>query len=304
MTVEESLRLSVFLSKDKDVKDPVKNTLKEGMRALNESKKYNEIARLMRFAEELGEKFLSTLGEQRFKTEDPFKLLQLLQTERPDWKEIMKRFNKAKSYKVKPHTGDKPAMIVFKYADGKIEKYSLEWTGGQKIEFAEAVTSPLRRKKAGKGKDELSEKIRQILAEKPDRQIDIDEDDEKPSDKDKQSREKFRQQLEEIRERSKNLKTPSDVKDYISNNTQHLSEGLVDELSGPLAQLAGILGKMNINHQGFEFENDNDMSTYIKVIKQIGNILKRHYPEGIGAIAKSEEKKELQKILGELAPEF
>jgi len=263
MTVMESVGLAIFLSKDKDSKDPVKNTLRKGMQALAESKKYNEIAKLMRFAEELGEKFLSTLGEQKFKTENPFKILQLLEKERPDWKEIMKRFNKAKSYKVKPHIGDKPAMIVFKYANGKVEEYPLEWTGGQKIEFAEAVTSPLRKKKTNIEEDfGVAEDVVKAI-EKEDGEKDIKKG-----------------QKESLREgiaRSKKIKTPDDAYQVLANSTNYLSDDLLRELSVPFSKIAALWSRINPDaEQALEgIEGVEGAMTYVEdVIK----ILDKYYP--------------------------
>ena len=149
--LEEFGRAVNLLENAKCSKGTAKDTTDKGICALVKASKFGEMAKLHKFTEEFGKKFLSTLGEEKFKTKDPYKLLKEIQKDeiwKEHWKELMKRLKKAKSYEVKKRKGDDPAMIIFKYVDGKTEKYPLELSYKKSLALAEAMLAPLKKMSA------------------------------------------------------------------------------------------------------------------------------------------------------------
>jgi len=246
---EESLRALQLYEGAKCDGASLKDTTDKGICALAKSKKYTEMARLSRFAEELGKKFLSTLGEERFKTEDPLKLLKLLEKERPDWKEIMKRFNKAKDYEVKAAAGDTPAMIIFKYTDGKTEEYNLELSFRYRSALAGGLSSALQTMLDNQKIDKTDEKT----------------DDEKPEEQiDKIKR------FYEVISTSRLLNSPQAAYNYLINYV-YLPQPVLKKLCKPLSKIAGLFANAKIDEKTGEISGI-DENKYEAIGKEIRDI--------------------------------
>jgi len=117
--------------------------------SLAEMEKTPEAVRLRQFIDELGEKYLNTLdGYENIK--DAFERFLALQ-EITDFDAIMKRFNEAESYEIRPYVrGKNPAMIIFNYPpdeenpEGITEEFHLEMSFREKKDVIEKGAKALK----------------------------------------------------------------------------------------------------------------------------------------------------------------
>ncbi len=271
--LEQFVRASYLIDKAKCES----KTMHKGICELLKAKKMTELARLSKFTEDLGKKFLHTLDKNKFKTEDPYKLLKILEKERSDWKEIMKRFKKAKSSEVKAKKGNSPAMIVFKYKNGEIEKYPLELTFNQSNAVAKAIITPLKNMMKGQTEKRLGQKQNSVKSD-----VDVLSG----VDINKQLNDA---QVKRILKGLSNLTTPQSAYEKMLNISRYLSKDLLKELSVPFAKSAQIITDKNLDRRKYE-----------AVINEAAKILDKYYPgfskKHMDAITNEEEKRDLLRI--------
>lgn len=129
--------------------------------SLRKNEKYMKITQFRQFIDELGEKFLSQLPELKYrKTEDSYDRFQKLQ-DVMDMEAVMKRFNRANSYEIKPYIkGKQPLSIHFTYSDETMEDYPLELAHGEKTKALQKGFEAILEGISGRELTAKQEKIR------------------------------------------------------------------------------------------------------------------------------------------------
>lgn len=278
----EILKTSEFVSQSQEVCDSAKGegraVVEQHVCSLRGMEKYQEIVHLRQFIDELGEKFLNTLEGYKG-IRDSFKRFQVLQ-EVVDMEAVMKRFKKAESYKIIPfRAGKNPAEIIFTYADGATEAYTLELSQKEKVSTAwKGLSSILEGVDERRGDVEYEEfqKGSDLIKEGVNISTGLKEGLERLEVIFEQRHAK----AEEMISRANYLNTPETAYSELKNITAVMPEDFLVELSEPLSKIADIWSNSEVNYDDYGERikmQEGDDEQYHTLLEEATSILKEHF---------------------------